>query len=139
MFRTDLRHINTGSDSEGVVTVWAQELEKAWVKLPFEPQTIFTAVANVHRRLKGAYAVVAMIAGYGVLAFRDPYGIRPAVIGYNETEAGTEYMVASESVAIDALGFPVLRDIAPGEANFIDQDGPLLSQHCAAHPRLNPC
>jgi amidophosphoribosyltransferase len=139
MFRTDLRHINTGSDSEVLVNVLAHELEKASVKLHLEPQTIFTAVANVHRRLKGAYAVVAMIAGYGVLAFRDPYGIRPAVIGYNETEAGTEYMVASESVAIDALGFRVLRDIAPGEAIFIDQDGRFHSQQCAAHPSLNPC
>ena len=139
MFRTDLRHINTGSDSEVLVNVLAHELEKASVKLHLEPQTIFTAVANVHRRLKGAYAVVAMIAGYGVLAFRDPYGIRPAVIGYNETEAGTEYMVASESVAIDALGFRVLRDIAPGEAIFIDEDGRFHSQQCAAHPSLNPC
>src|SRR5213595_1398722 len=139
MFRTDLRHINTGSDSEVLVNVLAHELEKASVKLHLEPQTIFTAVANVHRRLKGAYAVVAMIAGYGVLAFRDPYGIRPAVIGYNETQAGTEYMVASESVAVDALGFRLLRDIAPGEAVFIDEDGGLHSQQCAPHASLNPC
>src|SRR5262247_3054947 len=98
MFRTDLRHINTGSDSEVLVNVLAHELEKASVKLRLNPQTIFTAVANVHRRVRGAYAVVAMIAGYGVLAFRDPFGIRPAVIGYNETAGGgTEYMVASES------------------------------------------
>src|ERR687885_1384277 len=139
MFRTDLRHINTGSDSEVLVNVLAHELERASVKLHLEPQTIFTAVSNVHRRLKGAYAVVAMIAGYGVLAFRDPYGIRPAVIGYNETEAGTEYMVASESVAVDALGFHVLRDIGPGEAVFIDQDGNFHSQNCAPHASLNPC
>src|SRR5438874_2553295 len=139
MFRTDLRYINTGSDSVVLVNVLAHELEQASVKLRLEPQTIFTAVANVHRRLKGAYAVVAMIAGYGVLAFRDPFGIRPAVIGYNETEAGTEYMVASESVAIDALGFRLLRDIAPGEAVFIDEEGKLHSQQCAPHPSLNPC
>jgi amidophosphoribosyltransferase len=139
MFRTDLRHINTGSDSEVLVNVLAHELEKASVKLHLEPQTIFTAVANVHRRLKGAYAVVAMIAGYGVLAFRDPYGIRPAVIGYNETDAGTEYMVASESVAIDALGFRLLRDIGPGEAVFIDEEGRFHSQQCAPHASLNPC
>src|SRR5438552_4646303 len=139
MFRTDLRHINTGSDSEVLVNVLAHELEKASVKMRLEPQTIFAAVANVHRRLKGAYAVVAMIAGHGVLAFRDPYGIRPAVIGYNDTLAGTEYMVASESVAIDALGFRVLRDIAPGEAVFIDEEGRFHSQQCAAHPSLNPC
>src|SRR5689334_2934451 len=139
MFRTDLRHINTGSDSEVLVNVLAHELESAAVKLRLEPQTIFAAVAAVHRRLRGAYAVVAMIAGYGVLAFRDPYGIRPAVIGYNETDAGTEYMVASESVAVDALGFRVLRDIAPGECVFIDEDGRLHTQQCAARSSLNPC
>ena len=139
MFRTDLRHINTGSDSEVLVNVLAHELEKASIRLRLEPQTIFTAVSQVHRRLKGAYAVVAMIAGYGVLAFRDPFGIRPAVIGYNETNAGTEYMVASESVAIDALGFRLLRDIAPGEAVFIDEEGKFYSQQCAPHSSLNPC
>ncbi len=139
MFRTDLRHINTGSDSEVLVNVLAHELEKASVKLRLDPQTIFTAVANVHKRLKGAYAVVAMIAGYGVLAFRDPFGIRPAVIGYNETEAGTEYMVASESVAVDALGFKVLRDVAPGECVFIDQEGNFHNQQCTAKSSLNPC
>src|SRR5437868_8153320 len=139
MFRTDLRHINTGSDSEVLVNVLAHELERASVKLHLDPQTIFSAVANVHRRLKGAYAVVAMIAGYGVLAFRDPYGIRPAVIGYNETGAGREYMVASESVAVDALGFRVLRDVAPGEAVFIEEGGDFHSQQCAPRSSLNPC
>ena len=139
MFRTDLRHINTGSDSEVLVNVLAHELEQASVKLRLEAQTIFTAVANVHKRLRGAYAVVAMIAGYGVVAFRDPFGIRPAVIGYNETPAGTEYMVASESVAVDALGFRILRDIAPGECVFIDQDGNFHSQQTAPHASLNPC
>ena len=139
MFRTDLRHINTGSDSEVLVNVLAHELEQTSIKLRLEPQTIFAAVTNVHRRLKGAYAVVAMIAGHGVLAFRDPYGIRPAVIGYNETPAGTEYMVASESVAIDALGFRVLRDIGPGEAIFIDEQGNFHAQQCTPHASLNPC
>jgi len=139
MFRTDRRHINTGSDSEVLVNVLAYELEKASAKLRLDPQAVFTAVANVHRRVRGAYAVVAMIAGYGVLAFRDPFGIRPAVIGYNETNNGTEYMVASESVAVDALGFRVLRDIGPGEAVFIDEDGKFYSQQCAAHASLNPC
>jgi amidophosphoribosyltransferase len=139
MFRTDLRHINTGSDSEVLVNVLAHELEQASVKLRLDPPTIFAAVANVHRRLRGAYAVVAMIAGYGVLAFRDPFGIRPAVIGYNETPAGTEYMVASESVAVDALGFRVLRDVAPGEAVFIDEEGRFFAQQCAPHASLNPC
>jgi amidophosphoribosyltransferase len=140
MFRLDLRHINTGSDSEVLVNVLAHELEKATDKLHLEPQTIFTAVANVHRRVRGAYAVVAMIAGYGVLAFRDPYGIRPAVIGINESYGGApEYMVASESVALEPNGFRVLRDIAPGEAVFIDEAGKFHSQQCAPNASLNPC
>src|SRR5260370_35343856 len=139
MFRTDLRHINTASDSEVLVDVLTHHLEQASVKLRLEPQIIFTAVANVHRRVKGAYAVVVMIAGSGVLAFRDPFGIRPAVIGYNDTLAGTEYMVASESVAVDALGFRVLRDIGPGEAVFIDEHGNFHSQQCAPNASLNPC
>jgi len=139
MFRTDLRHINTGSDSEVLVNVLAHELEQASVKLRLDPQTIFAAVANVHRRVRGAYAVVAMIAGYGVLAFRDPFGIRPAVIGYNETPNGTDYMVASESVAVDANGFRVLRDVGPGEAVFIDEDGRFHSHQCAPNASLNPC
>src|SRR3989442_5598021 len=103
MFRTDLRHINTGSDSEVLVNVLAHELEKASDKLRLEPQTIFAAIANVHRRVKGAYAVVAMIAGNGVLAFRDPYGIRPAVIGYNDTLAGAGYKVAAEAAGLEAV------------------------------------
>jgi amidophosphoribosyltransferase len=139
MFRTDLRHINTGSDSEVLVNVLAHELEKASVRLRLDPQTIFAAVANVHKRLRGAYAVVAMIAGYGVLAFRDPFGIRPLVIGYNETPGGTEYMVASESVAVDANGFRVLRDVGPGEAVFVDEAGHFHSQQCVPSASLNPC
>ena len=139
MFRQDLRHINTNSDSEVLLNVLAHELEKASLKLRLDPQSIFTAVAAVHRRVRGAYAVIAMIAGYGVIAFRDPYGIRPAVIGYNETAEGIEYMVASESVAVEALGFRVLRDIAPGEAVFIDEDANFYSQQCAETTSLNPC
>jgi amidophosphoribosyltransferase len=139
MFRTDRRHVNTGSDSEVLVNVLAHELEQASVKLRLDAAAVFTAVANVHRRVRGAYAVVAMIAGYGVLAFRDPFGIRPLVIGYNETPAGTEYMVASESVAVDALGFRVLRDVAPGEAVFIAEDGRFEARQCAQRASLNPC
>ncbi|WP_349255653.1 amidophosphoribosyltransferase [Brevundimonas sp.] len=139
MFRTDLRHINTGSDSEVLVNVLAHELEQASVRLRLDPPTIFRAVANVHRRIKGAYAVVAMIAGYGVVAFRDPFGIRPLAVGYNESPTGTEYLVASESVALDALGFRLLRDVAPGEAVFIDEDGHFHSQQCAERASLNPC
>jgi amidophosphoribosyltransferase len=139
MFRLDLRHINTNSDSEVLLNVLAHELETASVRLRLDPQTIFEAVANVHRRCRGAYAVVAMIAGYGLLAFRDPYGIRPAVIGTNEVAGRTEYMVASESVALDALGYKLMRDIEPGEAVFIDSEGRFFSQQCAQVPSLNPC
>jgi amidophosphoribosyltransferase len=139
MFRTDLRHINTNSDSEVLLNVLAHELEKSSVRQRLDAQTIFAAVAAVHRRVRGAYAVIAMIAGYGVLAFRDPYGIRPAVVGYNETPQGIEYMVASESVAVEALGFRVLRDVAPGEAVLIDEHANLRSQLCAPGASLNPC
>src|SRR5258706_16053513 len=114
MFRTDRRHINPGSDSEVLVNVLAYELEKASVKLRLEPQTIFAAVSQVHRRVKGAYAVVAMIAGYGVLAFRDPFGIRPAGIGYNETPARTRNMGGPGSGAGGGLGLPGAREHAPG-------------------------
>src|SRR5688572_20281833 len=130
MFRTDLRHINTGSDCEVLVNVLAHELEKASVKLRLDPQTIFTAVANVHRRVRGAYAVVAMIAGYGLFAFPDPYGIQPAIIGYSESHGRTEYMLPTESVALEALGYRVLRDIEPGEAVFFDEDGNFHHQQC---------
>src|SRR4051812_305948 len=138
MFRTDLRHINTGSDSEVLVNVLAHELERASVKLRVEPQTIFTAVAAVHRRVRGAYAVVAMIAGYGVVAFRDPYGIRPAVIGYNETEAGTGYMVGSQSVAVGPLRLCPLRRIAPRGTVFFAEGGKLPSPQRAPPPRPQP-
>ena len=87
------------------------------------PDAVFKAVAGVHRRVRGAYAVVAQIAGYGLLAFRDPFGIRPLCLGKNETEDGAEYLVASESVALEGMGFRFMRDIAPGEAVFIDNDG----------------
>ena len=139
MFQQDLRHINTNSDSEVLLNVLAHELESASVHNKLDPQTIFRAVGAVHKRVRGAYAVTAMIAGHGVLAFRDPFGIRPAVIGYNDAQGAREYIIASESVAVDALGFRVLRDIAPGEAVYIEQSGEFHSQQCAEKPSLNPC
>jgi len=139
MFQQDLRHINTNSDSEVLLNVLAHELESTSVRNKLDPQTIFHAVSALHRRVRGAYAVTAMIAGHGVLAFRDPFGIRPALIGYNDTPAGREYIIASESVAVDALGFRVLRDVAPGEAVYIEQSGEFHSQQCAEKPSLNPC
>ncbi len=139
MFLQDLRHMNTNSDSEVLLNVLAHELQAASSKYQVEAETIFKAVAGVHRRIKGAYAVVAMIAGYGLLAFRDPYGIRPLVIGKNETAQGTEYLVASESVAIDTLGFQFLRDVEPGEAVLIDMRGQLVSRQCADKTLHAPC
>ncbi len=139
MYQQDLRHINTGSDSEVLLNVLAHELQANATGFKLDPQKIFAAVSGVHRRCKGAYAVVAMIAGYGLLAFRDPNGIRPLVVGSHQTEAGVEYLVASESVALDTLGFKFLRDIAPGEAVFIDLHANFHSQQCAEQTRLNPC
>ena len=139
LFRQDLRHVNTNSDSEVLLNVFAHELREKTPGTRLEPANIFAAVAEVHRRCHGAYAVVAMIAGHGVLAFRDPYGIRPLVIGRLDGEKGVEYMVASESVALDTLGFRLVRDVAPGEAVFIGEDGAFFSQQCAPNPSLNPC
>ncbi|MBI2317671.1 MAG: amidophosphoribosyltransferase [Betaproteobacteria bacterium] len=139
MFRQDLRHINTNSDSEVLLNVLAHELELAAKGHRLDPEMIFSAVASVHRRCRGAYAVVAMIAGYGVLAFRDPFGIRPLVIGRNETAQGPEHVVCSETVALTALGFELVRDCAPGEAIFIDEDGAVHSRQCAQKALLSPC
>ena len=139
MFRQDLRHINTSSDSEVLLNVLAHEIEKTAHSAVLNTDMAFEAVAGVHKRCKGAYAVVAMIAGFGLLAFRDPNGIRPLVIGKHETPSGTEYIVASESVALDVLGFKFIRDIAAGEAVFIDMDGNFFSRQCSESAKLNPC
>jgi amidophosphoribosyltransferase len=139
LFRIDRRHINTNSDSEVLLNVLAHELQQASEGLSLDPGAIFRAVAAVHRRVRGSYAVVAEIAGYGLLGFRDPFGIRPLCFGANETDAGTEYMIASESVALEGLGFRFVRDVAPGEAIFVAHDGRFYSQPCAENPSLNPC
>lgn len=139
LFVEDLRHVNTNSDSEVLLNVLAHELQLNSKQYRLDAKTIFAAVTAVHRRCHGAYAVVAMIAGCGLLAFRDTYGIRPLVIGVNETPAGNEYLIASESVALDTLGFKFVRDVAPGEAVFVDFNGKLLSQMCTDTASLNPC
>ncbi|MDD3380607.1 MAG: amidophosphoribosyltransferase [Rugosibacter sp.] len=139
MFLQDLRHINTNSDSEVLLNVFAHELQVASNAPQVNAEIIFKAIAGVHRRVKGAYAVVIMIAGYGLVAFRDPFGIRPLVIGRNDTPAGPEYLVASESVAIDTLGFKLLRDVEPGEAILIDLKGNFLSRQCAERTVHAPC
>ncbi len=139
LFKNDRRHINTDSDSEVLLNVLAHEIQEATFGYSLDPAALFKAVTVLHKRVRGSYAVVAQIAGYGLLAFRDPFGIRPLCIGVNETAKGTEYVVASESVALEGLGFRFLRDVMPGEAIFIDLDGNMESQQCAENPSLNPC
>ncbi len=139
MFETDHRHINTNSDSEILLNILAHGLQIN-DKVKISPKDIFQAVRLLHKRVKGAYAVVSMIAGYGVLAFRDPYGIRPLVYGTRQGNDGqTEYMVASETVALEVLGFKPERDVAPGEAVFIDKQGNFFSEQCSENPTLSPC
>jgi amidophosphoribosyltransferase len=138
LFLDDLRHLNTESDTEALLNVFAHELQLL-AKPEFDKEDIFEAVAAVHERCKGGYAVIAMIVGKGVLAFRDPNGIRPAVYGKRETAAGTDYMIASESVALQVQGFELVRDLMPGEAVFIEQSGVLHTRQCAENPRLVPC
>jgi amidophosphoribosyltransferase len=121
-----------------LLNVFAHELHKLG-KLQPQAQDIFAAMKQVHRRVRGGYACVALIVGYGIVAFRDPHGIRPLIFGKRETEKGTEYMVASESVALDVLGFKIERDVAPGEAVYIELDGTLHTEQCAENPQLNPC
>lgn len=139
LFREDLRHVNTNSDSEVLLNVLAHELHSHAPGFRLDPDAVFAAVAGVHRRCRGAYAVVASIAGFGLLAFRDPFGIRPLVVGQAQTERGRDYLVASESVALDALGFQRVRDVMPGEAILIDLEGNFHSRQCALQPSLNPC
>ncbi len=138
VYREDLRHVNTNSDSEVLLNVFAHELHEQKQLVP-KAQDVFETVKRVHKRIKGGYAVIAMLAGYGVVGFRDPNGIRPAVFGKRETEQGPEYMIASESVALDALGYELVRDIEPGEAVFIDVEGNLHTQQCSDNPKLTPC
>ena len=139
LFAIDRRHLNTDSDTEALLNILAHELELAARDLPVTPAEIFKAVAAVHRRVKGSYAVISLIAGHGLLAFRDPYGIRPLCIGALDTPEGTEWMVASESVALEGTGHRFVRDVAPGEAVFIDKDGRLHSAPCAEKTQLDPC
>lgn len=136
LFSSDHRHINTESDSEVLLNVLAHELEKTTRGLPLAPQDVFAAVRGVHQRIRGSYAVIALIAGHGLLAFRDPYGIRPLCMGRGKD--GT-VMVGSESVALEGTGHVFERDIAPGEAVFIDLKGQVHAQACAARSSLNPC
>ncbi len=138
LFQDDLRHLNTDSDSEVLVNVFAHELQILG-KLNPCADDIFTAVESVHRRCRGGYAAVALLVNYGVVGFRDPFGIRPLVVGSRETASGKEYMLASESVALDVLGFTMINDVAPGEAVFIDMKGKLHRKQCSQQSTLRPC
>jgi len=135
---TARRHINTTSDSEILLNLFASEIDNI-VTSDFDAQHVFTAVREVHKKASGAYAVVSLVIGYGLVAFRDPFGIRPLVLGRRLVDGEKEYMVASESVALDAAGFKLVRDVAPGEALFITNDGQLFSEQCAENPVLSPC
>jgi amidophosphoribosyltransferase len=138
MYEDDRRHINTDSDSEILLNIFAHELQ-IQERHALTPDHIFKAVAGVHARARGGYAIASLLLGYGIVAFRDPYGIRPLVLGERDTETGKEYAVASESVAFDILGFRRLRDIAPGEAVLLTLDGKLFSRHCAEGFPHAPC
>jgi amidophosphoribosyltransferase len=138
LFKTARRHINTTSDSEILLNVFANELDKN-DSLELNADDVFRTITAVHRKVRGAYAVVSMILGHGLVAFRDPWGIRPLALGKRETAEGDEYIVASESVAIDGTGFKYVRDVEPGEAIYITNDGQLFSRQCADKPKHCPC
>ncbi|VAW54027.1 Amidophosphoribosyltransferase [hydrothermal vent metagenome] len=138
LFQSDLRHLNTDSDTEALLNILAHELQTI-AKPIFDVEDVFMAVSAIHRRCRGGYAVVAMVVGKGILAFRDPNGIRPLCYGIRETELGTDFMVASESVALQAQGFELVRDVEPGEALFISEQGELFYKQCATETKLSPC
>jgi amidophosphoribosyltransferase len=138
VFRIARRHINTTSDSELLLNIFAHALSST-SNLEVKPEDIFKAVETSHSKIKGAYAVVAAIIGYGLVAFRDPNGIRPLVLGKRTTLLGDEYMVASESVALDSVGFEFIRDVAPGEAVYITEAGELFTKLCSPTAQIHPC
>jgi amidophosphoribosyltransferase len=140
LFRNDRRHLNTSSDTELLVNVLANELQQSISGFELDPAQVFQAVERVHERVEGSYAAIALIAGYGLLAFRDPFGIRPLILGTRKADNGRyEWTVASESLVLENGGFEVVRDVEPGEAVFITLDGRLHTKQCAEKPQLVPC
>ncbi|RFA16206.1 amidophosphoribosyltransferase [Subtercola boreus] len=140
LFHIDRRHLNTDSDTELLLNILAHELQEQVSGLDLDPEQVFNAVSRVHERVEGSYATIAMIAGHGLLAFRDPFGIRPLTLGKRVLESGRdEWVVASESLVMESLGYEVVRDVAPGEAVFITMGGELISKQCAPDARLIPC
>ncbi|MDX2026491.1 amidophosphoribosyltransferase, partial [Microcella sp.] len=140
LFEVDRRHLNTNSDTELLVNVLAHELQAQVTGADFDPDQVFAAITRLHERVEGSYAAIALIAGHGMLAFRDPFGIRPLVLGRRTTGlTGDEWVVASESLVLEAGGYETVRDVAPGEAVFISASGDMVAKQCAANPRLIPC
>ncbi|MDH6535880.1 amidophosphoribosyltransferase [Aurantimicrobium minutum] len=140
LFRIDRRHVNTSSDTELLLNVLATELQGTVSGTELGPEHVFTAVENLHKRVEGSYATIAIIAGHGLLAFRDPFGIRPLILGKRPAENGKfDYVVASESLVLESGGYEIVRDVEPGEAVFITKDGELFSRQCAENPILRPC
>ena len=140
LMREELRHLNTNSDSEVLLNILANELNKSGKpRDELQPNDIFQAVKHLHKRCKGGYSAVVMITGIGILGFRDPNGIRPIVFGDRKTDIGTEFIIASESVALDVLDFQLIRDIEPGEAVFISVEGEVFTQQCSDNINHSPC
>ena len=140
LFHVDRRHLNTSSDTELLVNVLANELQEQVSGSELDPDQIFTAISRLHERVEGSYAAIALIAGHGLLAFRDPFGIRPLVLGRKQTGfVGDDWIVASESLVLEHGGYEIVRDLEPGEAVFIAANGEMTSKQCAANPRLIPC
>ncbi|QOD93566.1 amidophosphoribosyltransferase [Chryseoglobus sp. 28M-23] len=140
LFEVDRRHLNTNSDTELLVNVLAHELQQQVSGEDLDPDQVFAAISRLHERVEGSYAAIALIAGHGLLAFRDPFGIRPLVLGRRTTGlTGDEWIVASESLVLEAGDYEIVRDLAPGEAVFIASNGEMVSRQCAANPRLAPC
>jgi amidophosphoribosyltransferase len=140
LFDVDRRHLNTTSDTELLVNVLAHELQAQVSGADLDPDQVFNAVSRVHERVEGSYAAIALIAGHGLLAFRDPFGIRPLILGKRPAGlVGEEWIVASESLVLESGGYEVVRDVAPGEAVFISRGGEMVSKQCATNPRLIPC
>ena len=140
LFEVDRRHLNTSSDTELLVNVLAHELQAQVTGSDLDPDQVFAAISRLHERVEGSYAAIALIAGHGMLAFRDPFGIRPLVLGRRSAGlTGDEWVVASESLVLEAGGYETVREVAPGEAVFITVSGELIARQCAANPRLVPC
>jgi amidophosphoribosyltransferase len=140
LFHVDRRHLNTSSDTELLVNVLANELQEQVSGSELDPDQIFTAISRLHERVEGSYAAIALIAGHGLLAFRDPFGIRPLVLGRRAAGfVGDDWIVASESLVLESAGYELVRDLEPGEAVFIAMNGEMTSRQCAANPRLIPC